>query len=456
MKDINRLKLHIQPSSGWINDPNGLCQLNGVYHIFYQYSLDPLGGNKAWGHKTTTDFIHWNTEEPKLLPDSYFDKDGVYSGSALIDENKMYLFYTGNVKEPGNHDYITTGRKAYTVMVESEDGIHFGPKKVVMKNDDYPHNYTCHIRDPKVWRKGDTYYMVQGGRRITNNGSVLLFASKDKVKWKFLKDFISSADFGYMWECPDYFEFDNMHLLSVSPQGLKKEDKRFQNIYQSGYIILPDSLDKLEGKIENTDSFTEWDMGFDFYAPQTFMDEKSRRILIGWAGIPDADYDNKPTVLCGWQHALTIPRKLSIVNGKVYQTPVEELLTLRGEEVMLCANANQLLKNNIFEIELTSIAACGEMAISCGDDSVTMSYNESGELILKLTKGCGQGRKTRFGKCKKVESIRAIVDSSLLEIYINEGEIVFTTRFYFQAEERNIKISGMEGKLYYLDEMSQN
>ena len=33
MKDINRLKLHIQPSSGWINDPNGLCQLNGIVKL---------------------------------------------------------------------------------------------------------------------------------------------------------------------------------------------------------------------------------------------------------------------------------------------------------------------------------------------------------------------------------------------------------------------------------------
>ena len=30
--------------------------------------------------------------------------------------------------------------------------------------------------------------------------------------------------------------------------------------------------------------FQEWDMGFDFYAPQTFEDAKGRRILIeaGW------------------------------------------------------------------------------------------------------------------------------------------------------------------------------
>ena len=58
-----------------------------------------------------------------------------------------------------------------------------------------------------------------------------------------------------------------------------------------------------------------FDRGFDFYAPQSFEDESGRRILIGWMGIPDADYTN-PTEEAGWQHALTIPRELSVRDGK--------------------------------------------------------------------------------------------------------------------------------------------
>ena len=50
-------KLHIMPPKGWLNDPNGLCQKDGVYHIFFQYSPDtPLGGLKSWGHYETRDF----------------------------------------------------------------------------------------------------------------------------------------------------------------------------------------------------------------------------------------------------------------------------------------------------------------------------------------------------------------------------------------------------------------
>ena len=30
-----REKLHLMPPVGWLNDPNGLCQLNGIYHAFF-------------------------------------------------------------------------------------------------------------------------------------------------------------------------------------------------------------------------------------------------------------------------------------------------------------------------------------------------------------------------------------------------------------------------------------
>ena len=50
-EDPDRLAFHLMPETGWMNDPNGLCQFKGEYHIYYQYTpFEPTGELKLWGH----------------------------------------------------------------------------------------------------------------------------------------------------------------------------------------------------------------------------------------------------------------------------------------------------------------------------------------------------------------------------------------------------------------------
>lgn len=118
--DNNRLHFHLMPAVGLLNDPNGFIQFKGVYHVFFQWNpFETAHGAKFWGHYSSTDLINWNEEPIALAPDEWFDKNGCYSGSAVEHEGKMYLFYTGNVKEE-NGD-----RSTYQCLAISEDGIHF-------------------------------------------------------------------------------------------------------------------------------------------------------------------------------------------------------------------------------------------------------------------------------------------------------------------------------------------
>ena len=78
--------------------------------------------------------------------------------------------------------------------------------------------------------------MVLGGRLKEDKGAVLFYSSENLREWKFERTITTSEAFGYMWECPDYFELDGQKFLSISPQGLKREEFRFQNVYQSGYF----------------------------------------------------------------------------------------------------------------------------------------------------------------------------------------------------------------------------
>ena len=175
-----RPRLHIAPPIGWLNDPNGLCQYQGLYHAFYQFSpFQPEGGLKFWGHCTSRDLLHWTFEGAPLAPDQPEDCHGVYSGSALVENGSMHLYYTGNVKETGDHDFINTGRRSSTMLAISRDGRTVEAKELLMTQNDYPADLTCHVRDPKIWKQEGIYYMVQGARTKENKGVILLFSYVD-------------------------------------------------------------------------------------------------------------------------------------------------------------------------------------------------------------------------------------------------------------------------------------
>ena len=436
--DPFNLSYHISPITGWLNDPNGLCQVDGTYHIYYQ--ADPLHAirkNIIWGHVTTKDFINYNYHEPFIFADTNLDKDGAYSGSAFLKDNKINFFYTGNVKYPGNYDYINDGRDHNTIKIVSEDGFSYDKKELLLSNDDYPRNLTRHVRDPKIYEEDGIYYLFLGARDTNDKGKVIVYKSKDLEEFSYHMEITTNYEFGYMWECPDFFEIDGKKFLMVSPQGLKSEEYRFQNIYQSGYF--PIDID-LKAKTYSLGEFVELDYGFDFYAPQTFEDESGRRILIGWMGMPDASYTN-PTVKNNWQHALTLPRELKTRDNKLLQKPIEEIESLRNKEIEI--KRGEVYTLDTFEFLADKIDE--EFEIYLRSDA-KLSYKDQ-ILSLKLGR-CGYGRDKRKIRIEKIDNISIYSDTSSVEIFINDGQYVMTSRVY---SEKSLFKSSIIGTLYEMD-----
>lgn len=102
-QDNWRLYFHLMPETGWMNDPNGLCQFNGVYHFYHQYVPQNPAGKEAphWGHKTSTNLVDFKEEAIFLSPEHSYDRNGVFSGSAIVKDDQIHFFYTGNVKNEG-------------------------------------------------------------------------------------------------------------------------------------------------------------------------------------------------------------------------------------------------------------------------------------------------------------------------------------------------------------------
>lgn len=441
-KLLFREHFHLMPPVGWLNDPNGLCQFEGVYHAFFQYSpFDAEGGVKMWGHYISDNMLDWKYQGVALYPDQPFDCHGVYSGSALVEDGKMYLYYTGNVKlEDGEYDYIRTGREGNTVLVSSEDGIHFGHKKQLMRNTDYPDDLTCHVRDPKVWKEQDTYYMVQGARTKEDVGQILIFTSKDKVNWKFKSRIESKEPFGYMWECPDYFTIGDKKILSASVQGLEGGIWEERNVYQSGYF-------EVEGDILSSYKLGEyklWDYGFDYYAPQSFETEDGRRIHISWMGMPDCEAYTNLTIADGWQHCFTLPREIYVKDGKICQRPIRELdykeaITKTAENKLQADSCKAYdlkidkIRNNQF-----CIALAEELLLEYTDGRFRMRFTDNRKTCVSA------GRDCRYVETDEVTNIRVIADVSSVEVFVNDGEYVFSTRYYPDKYSINVQAEGAD------------
>lgn len=456
-EDIWRLGFHLMPITGWLNDPNGLCQFGEDYHFFFQYSIDDCNGNsakKSWGQYTSRDLISWEYRGIAITPEKDFERNGIYTGSTITD-TKMHIFYTGNVKLKGDYDYINDGREC-CVIYTSSDGMDFSEKECLIRHTEYPDNITTHVRDPKVWkqtRDGKTiYYMVLGARTKEDVGVVLLYASDNMKDWSFVQEIKSKKRLGYMWECPDFFTVDGTQLLSFSPQGVEHQAFKMQNIYQSGYMPV-------SGEIWDQytlGEFEEWDYGFDFYAPQTFEDNMGRRILVGWMGIADTPKQVNPTVEMNWQHALTVPREINVKDGKVYQSPIAELKNLRLERHTLnlgefsgeMPSYEVLLANNVGE----------SFDIVIGKDLLLRYDRKEGIFAMEFQNGpdgAGQGREIRRARLDQCSKVQLLVDRSSVEVFLNGGEKVFTTRFYPQNGKSAFCVFG-EGasiQFWYLQPM---
>lgn len=448
-----RQLFHIQPKTGLLNDPNGLIYYNGLYYISHQwFPLGPVHGLKYWYTYTSKDLVHFSPQGISLRPDTVSDSHGVYSGSAFVYKGELYYMYTANHRDEEWNRVSTQ----HIAKVHDDGSVEKFPEAVISHP---PTGYTQHFRDPKVFIKDDTYYAIIGAQNELGQGRALQYRSQDIKHWEFLGEINTNLDaFGYMWECPDYFNIDGYDILLFCPQGVESDGEHFRNIYQSGYIM--GQLDINHLKMSHGD-FHELDYGFDFYAPQTFVDEFGRRILIGWMGLPDTTY---PSDQDGWAHCLTLPRVLSVEGGNLKQRPIKDLEKLRTNKETALGYANKfttklhpyegkqfeliidVLENEATEIYFevrTSKSQSTLIGYNTKSRKLTLDRTDSGYLPENVE---GTTRTTTLDT--DLSKLQLFVDTSSIEIFCNDGERVLTSRLFTDEDAVGIKTSTESGQAF--------
>lgn len=447
-----RLGYHIMAPANWINDPNGLIQYNGEYHVFYQHHpYDENWGPMHWGHVKSKDLVHWDHLPIALAPTEEYEKGGCFSGSAVDDDGVLTLIYTGNLFIDREKDILDQSQ----CIATSTDGIHFTKEPLNPVISEIPAEGSGHFRDPKVWKHEEYWYMVLGTRK-EETGKVVLYKSKDLREWEYIGVLAESdGTLGYMWECPDFFELGGKHVLLFSPQGMDAQGDSCKNLFQTGYLTGAYNYETNEFE---HGSFNELDHGHDFYAVQTFLDDKGRRIAIGWMDMWESDM---PTKEDGWAGALTLPRELTAgKNGKIQMSPVQELELLREAEHHVCVDqtvSGQFFietKEDLievradFDLSKTDAKTAGIHIRGVNEEVTTIKYQiHEQKLVLDCSKsGKGEdGIRSTVLQADGRLSLRFFIDRSSIEIFANEGQAVMTSRIYPKEERLGIELFAEDG-----------
>ena len=414
---------HIAPKHGLVNDPNGLYELNGEHHIFYQwFPLGPVHGLKHWYHLSTKDFIHYDDHGVALTPDQPYDEHGCFSGSTFVENKIPYIFYTGNK--------MVDGVAVQTQILATTDGKNITKQNVIIDNQD---NHPSHeFRDPIVFKRNEEYIVLVGAQNLQTEASLELYRGPDFQHLNYHGNVsFSEQSVGFMLECPNYYEEDDKGIFIFSPQGLKGDNKYdFQNVFSVVYAI--GSKIDIDALTFEHNGMLEVDKGFDFYAPQTYLDERGRRIMIGWLGNSKSAY---PTDENRWAHMLTLPRELTIKNNILHQTVLAEFENLK--DTSFTFNGKMALPSTQFKLEMM-IEDTFELTLQNDNgDYITFKATET-EFILdrsRMTHVYAEEFGTiRYAKrqLKQTQKIEMWYDNSSFEIFCDNGATVLTSRIFIE------------------------
>ncbi|WP_366293304.1 glycoside hydrolase family 32 protein [Paenibacillus sp. AN1007] len=448
---VYRLGYHLMPEVGWMNDPNGFIYFNGMYHMFYQYyPYKPVWGPMHWGHAVSHDLVTWSYLPVALAPDHPYDRDGCFSGSAIVQDGKLVLMYTGHVVTGPDKD--KDYRQTQNIAV-SENGVDFVKSElnpVIGLHQIPEHASPKDFRDPKVFERNGMYYCVLGSNDDAGNGRILLYRSADLLNWTYVNVLAQSdGTLGDNWECPDVFSLDDRDVLIMSPQRMPAQGEQYRNLHSTVYMM--GTLDTDKGVLQY-DEYVPLDCGFDFYAPQTMEDAQGRRIMMAWMETWESEIPTQASH--AWAGAMTLPRQLIREGERLIFQPLPELSKYRISGVEQKARSVEDgthdlgISGDCYELHAVFDAAeaqCFGLKLRTSEHEETVIAYDVQERRLSMNRDrAGQGLggeraatvELREGKLE----LRIFVDISSIEVFIQQGEQVMSARIYPDPNSKGIEV----------------
>jgi beta-fructofuranosidase len=300
---------HFVSPEGGMNDPNGLCFWQGLWHLFYQ-GYPPEDPRQHWGHAVSDDLIHWHDLPYAIYPNPEYQ---CFSGASLVEEDRVIAIYHGT--RVGN--MVAVSSDPLLLNWEKLTG-----KAVIPMTNPDGSALPYRVFDPCIWKKGGTYYSLSGGtlphkpsgKRTRAN---FLLRSKDLTEWEYLHPFVKGDRFTLVGDdgaCPYFWPIGDRHILL------------FFSHMSGGQALLGDydqERDKFVTTSHHSFNFGAFGPG-GVHAPSATPDGKGSVIVI---------FNMNPAKdTAGWNQIMSLPRRLTLIGqDELGVEPAGGIESLRGE-----------------------------------------------------------------------------------------------------------------------------
>ena len=299
--------------------------------------------------------------------------------------------------------------------------------------------------------------MVLGAQQESGYGALLLYSSADGCQWTSAGVIGTSQEY-QMIECPDLFMLNEKMVLLYCPQH---RDNAVDDCIDSFsvYRVLQNVSENME-HINLDAEWTRLDEGFDFYAPQTFLTPDGRRILLAWMSRIEGKEESSFAAHEPRIHCLTMPRELFLCGSRLCQRPIRELQNLTGISVLPQRSENGQCcypKTRAFRLTPESKGLCDEVRVVLHEGEWSFHYDAcTNRAQVCRRRWTDAGQDVRSISLLELKTLELWCDQSSAELFLNNGEYVFSARISPDAQRPSVVLSGVSADAVHVTQLPEN
>lgn len=298
--------LHLTPPHGYLGDPNGLVERDGLLHAYYQWTPDAVAfGRMHWGHAVSRDLVTWEHRGAALIPGDALDVDGCWSGcAATTPDGEPVFLYTAAAEGRQRPRLAVPTDGTLDVLVPAPGVLAEPPAEGI---EDF--------RDPFVWDGDDGRRMALVSVLPGRGPAVLTYAEHgDGWRLEAIADrSVLVGVPGRVWECASVLPLGDRWVVVLSVVEGDGADAELS--------VWAVTLDRPPGPGATALWSGRLDLGQRFYAALPWRSADGRWTVLGWI----RTQDDEAGAIDGWTGCLSLPRELVLDGDRVRLVPAAGL-----------------------------------------------------------------------------------------------------------------------------------